>query len=297
MGGPSGSSNDDSGVFTIASVLGLTSDADGCLWLRLQDLTILRYCKGVFERPSANEEFYTNIEAMSRASGGELLVWRSEAGAFGFRGGKFEKLASAAELPRSPVTSLAQTRNGDAYMGTRDAGLFRVTGGQTLSIRNGLPDLKVNCLLSDGDRALWVGTDDGIVRWNGNELTAAGVPASLRQFQALSMVGDRDGNVWVGTDSRGLLRLNSHGVAPLQVSDRASPQAVTALFEGREGGLWIGHADGIERLRDSAFVTYSDAEGLPTGGSNATSPAVVHALMPRSPRSASPSCECGRASP
>jgi len=44
--------------------------------------------------------------------------------------------------------------------------------------------------------------------------------------------------------------------------------AVTALFEDREGNLWIGGADGIERLRDSAFVTYSSAEGLPTDGSN-----------------------------
>jgi ligand-binding sensor domain-containing protein/signal transduction histidine kinase len=259
---------DESAAFTIGSILGLTSDDAGCLWLRQQDLSILRYCKGVFERPLADEERYTRIEAMGRSQRGELLVWKAEDGAFGFRGGILQKLASSADLPPSPVISLAQTRDGDMWMGTRDAGLFRDTRGTTRSIRNGLPDLKVNCLLPDNDRALWVGTDDGIVRWNGSELTAAGTPASLRHFQALAMVGDRDGNVWVGTDSRGLLRLNSHGVAPLNVSASRAPQAITALFEGREGGLWIGHADGIERLRDSAFVTYSRTEGLPTDGSN-----------------------------
>ena len=31
--------------------------------------------------------------------------------------------------------------------------------------------------------------------------------------------------------------------------------------------LWIGGADGIERLGDGSFVTYSLPEGLPTGGS------------------------------
>jgi signal transduction histidine kinase/ligand-binding sensor domain-containing protein len=258
---------DDSRAFTIGSVLGLTSDDEGCLWIRLQDLTIVRYCRGVFERPSADAEKYTSIEAMSRANHGELLVWKAEYGAFSLRRGSFQKRASAVDLPRSPVISLAQTRNGDVYMGTRDGGLFRNTGGNNLQIRNGLPDLKVNCLLPDGDD-VWVGTDQGIVRWNGSKLTSIGFPASLNRFQALVMVRDRDANIWVGTDSKGLLRFNSQGFASLREGDNLSSEAVTALFEDREGNLWMGHAGGIERLRDSAFVTYSSPEGLPTEGGN-----------------------------
>ncbi|HUA19395.1 MAG TPA: two-component regulator propeller domain-containing protein [Bryobacteraceae bacterium] len=259
---------DDSGAFTIGSVLGLASDEHGCLWLRLQDLSILRYCNGVFERPSRDEELYTRVETMSQSSRGRLLVWKAEDGAYGFRDGNFERFASATDLPPSPVTSVAQGGNGDVWMGTRDAGLFRDRGGKTLSIRNGLPDLKVNCLLPDGDHSLWIGTDDGVVRWDGKEITSAGIPSFLRHFQALALVADRDRNVWVGTDSRGLLRLNSHGVERLDLADGGSPRAVTALFEDREGSLWIGHDDGIARLRDSAFETYSLPEGLPTDGSN-----------------------------
>ena len=256
---------DETRAFTIGSVLGLASDDNGCLWLRLQDTTILRYCRGVFDRPPAEADVYISVEAMNQTNTGEFLIWKAEDGTFGFRSGKFRKLASANDLPPSPVTSLSRTANGEVWMGTRDAGLFRATGGKTVSIRSGLPDLKVNCLLSDGPQGLWIGTDRGIARWNGNEVTEADIPAAFRRFQSLAMVRDRDGNLWVGTDSKGLVRINSHGFASLPEADNL---AVTALFEDREGNLWIGHANGIERLRDSVFVTYSTPEGLPAGGSN-----------------------------
>jgi signal transduction histidine kinase/ligand-binding sensor domain-containing protein len=259
---------DDSRAFTIGSVLGLTSDDDGCLWLRLQDLSVLRYCRGVFGRPSSDTEMYARIEAMGRGNRGEFLMWKAADGVFEFRRGGFQRLGDAVGLPPSPVLSVARASNGDTYMGTSEAGLFRRVGGRNVPIRHGLPDLKVNCLLFAGDRDLWVGTDGGVVRWNGTDLTDAGIPAALSRFQALAMVRDRDGNLWVGTDSRGLLRLNSRGFASMREGDNISAEAITALFEDREGNLWIGHAGGIERLRDSAFVTYSTPEGLPTDGSN-----------------------------
>jgi ligand-binding sensor domain-containing protein len=262
---------DDSGAFTITSVLGLQPDGNGCLWMRLQDLTILRYCNGRFDRPVSTGT-NINIAAMNVARTGELLIAKAEQGAFVVREGGLQMVASAADLPRSPVTSVAQTRDGAIFVGTRDAGLFRIADAKAISIRNGLPDLKVNFLLPDGDHDLWVGTDNGIARWNGTQFVTAGIPPPgglppQSRMQALVILKDHDGNVWVGTDSRGLLRLNAHGVASF-TSEVSSPQAITALFEGREGCIWIGHADGMERLRDSAFVTYSNAEGLPTDGSN-----------------------------
>jgi ligand-binding sensor domain-containing protein len=39
---------------------------------------------------------------------------------------------------------------------------------------------------------------------------------------------------------------------------------VLSLFEDREGNLWTGTEHGVERLRDTAFVTYGAADGLPS---------------------------------
>jgi ligand-binding sensor domain-containing protein/signal transduction histidine kinase len=257
---------DDSGKFAITSVPELAADNDGCLWLRLQDAKLLRYCNGAFETPSSAIE--QNVSAMSRTNRGDVMFAQFDKGVYTFRGGGVHLLTSASNLSRTPATALAQTANGDVWIGTRDAGVFRREAGKTSPIANELPHVKINCLVADGEKSVWIGTDGGVMRWNGNQLAVAGTPAFAGHFQALSIARDRDSNVWVGTDSRGLLRYNSQGVAQLNEHGGVSGDAVTAVFEDREGNLWIGSESGLERLSDGAFVTYSLPEGLPTGGNN-----------------------------
>jgi ligand-binding sensor domain-containing protein/signal transduction histidine kinase len=246
-------------------VLGLAADAEGNLWIRMRSPSMLRYRAGKFENVlSQLERTEPGITAMVRGFNGEVLFSALVNGTLRYSGGKLLTLAPMSELPNFLVISMAETPNGDIWMGTRDAGLFRLSRGRISAITNGLPDRKINCLLPDGDQGLWVGTDNGVVRWNGTELTEVGVPSALNHTQALAMIKDRDSNVWIGVASRGLLRLNASGIASLGERGHRAGRSVTALFEDREGNIWVGSAQGIERLRDSVFTTYSTSEGLPS---------------------------------
>lgn len=256
---------------TLSHVLGLTVDGDGSLWARLRRPTLLRYRGSVFEdvlgklgAPSVN------ATAMGRAHDGSLMLWalQGEPSAIVLRGEKFETVAAPVGFSRSPVLAIAQTSDGSSWVGTRDVGLFRLRGSETIAITKNLPDRKVNAIVSAGNDELWIGTDAGIVRWDGEKLTKSGIPASLDGVQALSLAVDRDANLWVGTNTRGLIRVNGYGVASLVDPGGESNNAVTAIFEDREGNIWIGSGGGLERLRDSTFVTYSLPEGVPTDGSN-----------------------------
>ena len=257
---------DPSRNFQIANVLGLAPSADGGLWVWLQGSTLLRYRNGAFERaPGSGSD--ASITALSATPRGGLVIAKNGGPVLSARGGKFTLLESGAALPRSPVLSLAQTPAGDLWLGTRDAGLLHASGADLSVSRVQLPATKINCLLPDGKHGLWIGTDNGVVRWNGSEIVTAGLPPRLMGFQALAMLRDQDGNLWVGTDSQGLLRVNGEGVSSLNQAG-AAPEAVTAVFEDREGDLWTGSASGLDRLRDSPFVSYSTPEGLPADGSN-----------------------------
>jgi signal transduction histidine kinase/ligand-binding sensor domain-containing protein len=239
-------------------VLGLITDAEGTLWIRLRSPGLMRYRDGKFENalPSFKRP-ESGVTAMSRGTNGKVLLSALINGVLRYGEGRYETLASMSTLPNFLVISMAETPDGNIWMGTRDAGLFRLSAGQVSAVTKGLPDLKVNCLLPAAGQELLIGTDNGITRWNGTKFTRSGLPAVFNHIQALAMIEDRDSNVWIGTASHGLLRLNADGVASVDESGRGSNGAVAALFEDREGNIWVGSAHGIERLRDRVFVTHS----------------------------------------
>jgi ligand-binding sensor domain-containing protein len=256
-------------------VLGLIVDREADLWALLRRPTLLRYRYGEFtDMTRSFGPSNTTAVALGRAADGAPLLWVQELpGAIVLRGGKFQTFAARPGFSASPVLALAQTQNEDVWVGTRDTGLYRISAGQTSSVTAGLPDLKINALVAAGDNALWVGTDGGVVRWDGTRLTTGGIPSPLSGVQALSLLVDRDANLWVGTNSQGLARLNAGGVSwlnnEMNSAHASGNEAVTALFEDREGDLWTGSGTGLQRIRDSTFITYSQPEGLPSDTSGA----------------------------
>jgi len=126
-------------------VLGLMRDRYGSLWIGLER-GLLRYRNSVFDRIESRGA--ARMTAMCQAKQGDLLIAAVQGQIMAYRQDKFETIAGASRIPRSPVLSIAQTADGSIWSGTRGAGLFRLHEGQTVPVSEGLPDSKVNCLLA-----------------------------------------------------------------------------------------------------------------------------------------------------
>ncbi len=263
------------------TVLGVAAAADGSLWARMRGPALLRYRRGEFENmlPGAGLPEAV-VSAMVRGPDDALVLATVGEGALTYRNDRFERIAPQDRMPSSSfVISIAVPKGGEYWLGTRGAGLVRVQGSALTRFVEGLPDLKINCLLSYGDE-LWIGTDKGMARWNGTAITQSEVAPALRGLPALAMVRDRAGTTWIAAGPRGLVRVDPDGTA-LHVSPpdtggasrHVSPPDtggtsphVSAVFEDRDGNVWVGSETGIERWRRPLFTTYSTADGLPPGG-------------------------------
>ena len=76
------------------------------------------------------------------------------------------------------------------------------------------------------------------------------------------MIVDRDGNLWVGSVGQGLFRIRGDRVEHYGRADGLSNDNVDALFEDKEGILWIATPSGIDSFRDPPVTTFSSLEGL-----------------------------------
>src|ERR1700751_412323 len=231
------------------SILQLLTDAGGKLWIRPQGTNLVCQKEGKFE--IVRSVLY-GITALSKDNNGGVLVSDILEGTFRFMADDVQKLGPSSP----PVISMAQTADGKIWRGTLGDGLFFLAGGRDTNVSTGLPDRKINCLLPIGSDELWVGTDTGLYRGNGNGFRRVELPSFLGSIQVLSILRDRDSNIWVGT-ARGLLRINAKGISFSEENELRGDSGINALFEDREGNLWIGGGRGLGRIRDSGFVTYS----------------------------------------
>ena len=115
------------------------------------------------------------------------------------------------------------------WLGTHDSGLFYVSNGKVTAAGKDSLRSKIQCLLPLQGGKLWIGTENGVLEWDGTQLTQTGVPSSLHDISVLSMIRDHDSNIWVGT-SNGLLRVNADGVS-FDSDYLGGAPPVTALFE------------------------------------------------------------------
>lgn len=69
------------------------------------------------------------------------------------------------------------------------------------------------------------------------------------------MLEDREGNVWLASPAKGLVRIRHRRVTYLQAQDRAYEKSIITCFRSRGGTRWIApRSGGIDRLRDGKLT-------------------------------------------
>jgi ligand-binding sensor domain-containing protein len=107
-------------------------------------------------------------------------------------------------------------------------------------------------LAEDHEGNLWVGSEGDLFCYDAS-LHRKNIPPVKAGIKALLV--DRQGVLWIGTGSQGLLRYY-HGTYDFinKVGGLAN-DFVNSLAEDREGNIWVGTRDGVSVLTDVKFPT------------------------------------------
>jgi ligand-binding sensor domain-containing protein len=169
-------------------------------------------------------------------------------------------------IPASPPTSLVQPNT--SYSNNIRFELF--------SLEEGLSQSVVNTILQDRRGFLWIGTEDGLNRYDGYNFKVykpdTNNPFSLNDRSITSMVEDQQGYLWIGTRNGGLNRYNPvSGKFTNFTHDQTNHQSIASNQVHAlcldENGMWIGTDNGLDYLdfETNVFTHYrvsSDDKGV-----------------------------------
>lgn len=154
-------------------------------------------------------------------------------------------------------------------------GLWALDPGKTISqysiriwnMESGLPGNSVFALCQTGDGYLWIGTQDGLARFDGLrfEVYNKGNTPQLTCNVIRSLFEDREGNLWIGTATGGLTRYSHGGFFHYPIGGCPALSGISSIGQDRDGILWIGSfSNGLASLENGEFKHYTEKQGLPS---------------------------------
>jgi ligand-binding sensor domain-containing protein/signal transduction histidine kinase len=115
---------------------------------------------------------------------------------------------------------------------------------------DGLPQMTPRVITQTRDGYLWVGTFNGLARFDGVRFTSFTVnnTPELLSDDIKALYEDLEGTLWIGTAEGGLVRYSNGRFDTLPGSDIAAPMTIHSITEDRNGALWIGASHGLYQV-------------------------------------------------
>lgn len=216
--------------------------------------------RSIFQDRNNNYWFGTNEEGVYRYDGKTLIQFTEKDGLF-----------------NNQVQSIQEDRSGNIWFGTGLFGVSRFDGSAftTFTDKQHLKSNKSCTEWKIGPDDLWFYAGGGVYRYNGSSFNYLPLPKMhsdsthekhpadrLGRYAVYSILKDKKGNLWIGTQAMGVCRYNGTNFKWFTEKGLASP-AVLGLFEDKKGNLWFGNNGyGLFRYDGTSLVNITEENNL-----------------------------------
>ena len=129
---------------------------------------------------------------------------------------------------------------------------------------DGLPQNSVYAITQTRDGYLWVGTHEGLTRFDGVQFTIINETNApeLKSEWITALYVSRDGSLWIGVDGVGVTRFQNGSFTHFTPTNGLPNNQPRCFLEDKEGAMWIGTEAGLVRWQDGKFSVFKTENGL-----------------------------------
>lgn len=165
------------------------------------------------------------------------------------------------------IRSGFQDEHGALWIGTNEAGIFRLQGTEAThySAKEGLLSDQIYCVIPGQGGSLWACTANGIAHLANGRIDMRGPSSAAGAEMVRAACLASDGKLWVGGDGPQIY--SGDGVSFQATSLRSLPSdvSVRAITCGR-GKIWVGTTSGLVEVNGSSQHIYTSKDGLVDDG-------------------------------
>src|SRR6202167_4566183 len=160
------------------------------------------------------------------------------------------------------IFCLTVSRDNSLWIGIEGGGLIRYRDGifHAFSTNDGLSNAFVRAIEQDSKGQIWIGTDDGLFRLEGEQLERIDGTESVPRVAVHTIYEDRSGHLWVGGSK--LLRLEGAAATEFRLQGEASQNRVKSVLETEDGTVWAGTVSGLQRMSASELAKQTNSRGF-----------------------------------
>jgi two-component sensor histidine kinase/ligand-binding sensor domain-containing protein len=254
----------------LRNVLALAEGNDGSLWIGTDGAGVVRYYRDTLYVYDTRHGFPSNtVQCLAVDRQGRVYAGTSAHGVEVLSPPYLPATTTmVSELEGRDVRDISVDRSGRVWIASTGGGLqtLREDHG-TISVRNeAMPDQHVYAVIANKGDTVIVSTAKGVFAYANGKDWLLVPPMPQAQDFYVSLCLDRDRNVWAGSYLFGLVR---HRIGEptsrkfcYTTQDGLAGNYIGCLLEDREGSIWIGTEDGLDRLSEATVQTIGEKEGL-----------------------------------
>lgn len=170
---------------------------------------------------------------------------------------------------------------GNLWFGTNGDGVYIYNGNSFKHItdKDGLSNNEVGAITEDNQGNIWIGTANGVNKYDGDQFTTLAIPQSdttgvwldkvypiVNPNKVMAILQDSSGNFWFGTNGAGVYKYNGAKFTQYLADvgkvyeDGLQHNIVLRIIEDRKHNIWfssLSHA-GVSKFDGTTFTHYVD---------------------------------------
>jgi len=130
--------------------------------------------------------------------------------------------------------------------------------------KDGLPMNSLKKVFQDSRDYIWIGTQEGLVRFDGEEFKLydkSKYPGLTCNF-IMDIAEDSTGNLWLATWGGGISCFDGANFVMFDTTKGLVHNIVNKIFIAKDSTIWAGTENGLSRFKNGQFKNYGMSDGL-----------------------------------